>query len=108
MKKGKGEKRGRQGEERVVEEVIMHLTGGYTPALHMSSTLSFKSSLQEDRGEHRDSHSQRHTRSSKNLRLNPEPAGLKDTTATRTRAASRRYHLLNITRTHFLSVCPKW
>lgn len=27
----------------------MHLTGVYTPALHMSSFLSFKSSLQEDR-----------------------------------------------------------
>lgn len=38
----------------------MHLTGVYTPALHMSSTLSFKSSLQEDRTKHRDNHSQRH------------------------------------------------
>lgn len=28
---------------------FMHLTGVYTPALHMSSFLSFKSSLQEDR-----------------------------------------------------------
>lgn len=27
----------------------MHLTGVYTPALHMSSFLSFKSSRQEDR-----------------------------------------------------------
>ena len=56
------------------EELVMHLTGGYTPALHMSSTLSFKSSLREDRAEHRDSHAQRHTRSAKNLRLNPDPA----------------------------------
>lgn len=28
---------------------FMHLTGVYTPALHMSSFLSFKSSLQEDK-----------------------------------------------------------
>lgn len=39
---------------------FMHLTGDYTPALHMSSILSFKSSLQEDRTKHRDNHSQRH------------------------------------------------
>lgn len=37
----------------------MHLAGDYTPALHMSSNLSFKSSLQEDRTKHRDNHSQR-------------------------------------------------
>lgn len=33
----------------------MHLTGVYTPALHMSSILSFKSSLQKDRTKHRQS-----------------------------------------------------
>lgn len=45
----------------------MHLTGVYTPALHMRSILSFKSSLQEDRTEHRDTN----TRSSKNLGCKP-------------------------------------
>lgn len=38
---------------------FMHLAGDYTPALHMSSILSFKSSLREDRTKHRDNHSQR-------------------------------------------------
>lgn len=45
---------------KVTVGVFMHLTGVYTPALHMSSILSFKSSLQEDRTKHRDNHSQRH------------------------------------------------
>lgn len=39
-KKKRGVKR-----ERVTVGVFMHLTGVYTPALHMSSILSFKSSL---------------------------------------------------------------
>lgn len=38
----------------------MHLTGVYTPALHMCSIQSFKSSLQRDRTEHNESHSKRH------------------------------------------------
>lgn len=41
-----------------VAGVFMHLPVIYTPALHMSSFVSFKSSLQEDRTKH--NHSQRH------------------------------------------------
>lgn len=46
--------------ERATVGGYMHLTGVYTPALHMSSILSFKSSLQRDRTKHRDNHSQGH------------------------------------------------
>lgn len=52
----------------------MHLTGVYTPALRMSSILSFKSSLQEDRTKHRQSltelQTQDHQRTSNSAALN--------------------------------------
>lgn len=61
-RKEEGRQRGLRRERawRVSVGEFMHLTGDYTPALHMSSILSFKSSLQEDRTKHRDNHSQRH------------------------------------------------
>ncbi|MEQ2260905.1 hypothetical protein XENORESO_003024 [Xenotaenia resolanae] len=54
----KGEKRKKI--ETVTVGEFMHLTGVYTPALHMCSIQSFKSSLQRDRTKHKDSHSKRH------------------------------------------------
>lgn len=48
----KGSMRGVERKEETLAAAVgafMHLTGVYTPALHMSSFLSFKSSLQEDR-----------------------------------------------------------
>lgn len=53
----KGEKRKKKT---VTVAEFMHLTGVYTPALHMCSIQSFKSSLQRDRTKHRNSHSKRH------------------------------------------------
>ena len=47
--KRKRTRKRKEEELRAAVGAFMHLTGVYTPALHMSSFLSFKSSLQEDR-----------------------------------------------------------